>query len=92
MYELAVFSSGATLTPGQTIMEIVPADDTLVLTVEINPRDIERVRPGQPASVHLLPFNRRYQSLIRGRLELDLRRPHSRRTGRSQLLCRHRFS
>ena len=69
VYELAVFSSGATVLPGQTLMEIVPADEALVLSVEISPKDIERVRPGQEANIHLIPYNRRYQSLIKGTLE-----------------------
>lgn len=69
VYELAVFSSGAAVLPGQTLLEIVPADQPFVLQVEISPADIERVRPGQDASIHLIPYDRRYQSLIGGRLE-----------------------
>ena len=69
VYELAVFSSGAAVLPGQTLLEIVPADQPLVLQVEIAPADIERVKPGQEASIHLIPYNRRYQSLIGGTLE-----------------------
>lgn len=69
VYELAVFSSGASVLPGQTLLEIVPADQPLVLQVEISPADIERVRPGREASIHLIPYNRRFQSLIAGTLE-----------------------
>lgn len=69
VYELAVFSSGAAVLPGQTLLEIVPADQPLVLQVEISPADIERVKPGSAASIHLIPYNRRFQSLISGRLE-----------------------
>ena len=69
VYELAVFSSGASVLPGQTLLEIVPADQPLVLQVEISPADIERVKPGSEASIHLIPYNRRYQSLVGGRLE-----------------------
>ena len=69
VYDLAVFSSGASVLPGQTLMEIVPADQPLVLEVEIGPADIERVKPGQSASIHLVPYDRRYASLITGQLE-----------------------
>jgi HlyD family type I secretion membrane fusion protein len=68
VFNLKVFSPGAVLTPGQTVMEIVPADDALVLEIEIDPRDAERVRPGQGVVVHLLPYNQRYQAKIRGTL------------------------
>ena len=69
VYELAVFSSGATVQPGQTLLEIVPSDQPLVLQVQITPADIKRVKPGQEASIHLVPYHRRFQSLIYGRLE-----------------------
>ena len=69
VYELTVFSSGAAVLPGQTVMEIVPADQPLVLQVEISPADIERVKPGQEASVHLIPYSRRFTAMITGKLE-----------------------
>ena len=69
VYELTVFSSGASVLPGQTLLEIVPADQPLVLQVEISPADIERIKPGREASIHLIPYNRRFQSLIGGTLE-----------------------
>lgn len=69
VYGLAVFNPGAVITPGQTVLEIVPASEPLVLSVEISPSDIERVQPGQQVTVHLLAYSQRYQSVIRGQLE-----------------------
>lgn len=69
VYGLAVFNPGAVITPGQTVMEIVPSTDALVLSVEISPKDVERVRRGQHVTVHLLAYSQRYQSVIKGRLE-----------------------
>jgi HlyD family type I secretion membrane fusion protein len=68
VYNLAVFSAGAVLVPGQVVLEIVPVDDSLVLNVEINPIDIERVRIGQEVTVHLTPYSGRWQSVLHGRL------------------------
>jgi HlyD family type I secretion membrane fusion protein len=68
VYNLAVFSPGAVLTPGQVVMEIVPTDDALVIAVEISPTDIERVRPGLRVNVHLLSYTQRWQSIIQGEL------------------------
>lgn len=65
---LGVFGSGSAIVPGQTIMEIVPADDTLVLTVEIRPSDIDTVSVGQPVLVHLLSYEQRYELQIHGKL------------------------
>jgi HlyD family type I secretion membrane fusion protein len=69
VYGLAVFGPGATLTPGQLALEIVPKDDPLVVAVEIDPTDVNRVRPGQSASIHFLPYRQRYHKAIQGTLE-----------------------
>ncbi|MBF9197340.1 HlyD family type I secretion periplasmic adaptor subunit [Microvirga terrestris] len=69
VYGLAVFNSGAVVTPGQIVMEIVPSTDALVLSVEISPKDVERVRKGQHVTVHLLAYSQRYQSVIKGHLD-----------------------
>ncbi|WP_112661580.1 HlyD family type I secretion periplasmic adaptor subunit [Microvirga flavescens] len=69
VYGLAVFGPGAALTPGQTALEIVPANDQMVVSVDIEPTDIKRVQPGQSASIHFLPYRQRYQKAITGKLE-----------------------
>jgi HlyD family type I secretion membrane fusion protein len=69
VYGLAVFGPGAALTPGQVALEIVPKDDPLVVAVEIDPTDVNRVQPGQNASIHFLPYRQRYHKAIQGTLE-----------------------
>ncbi len=69
VYGLSVFGPGASLTPSQTVLEIVPKDDPLVVAVEIAPTDINRVSPGQSADIHFLPYRQRYSKPIRGTLE-----------------------
>ncbi|WP_210489536.1 HlyD family type I secretion periplasmic adaptor subunit [Microvirga antarctica] len=69
VYGLSVFGPGASLTPSQTVLEIVPKDQPMVISVEIEPTDIARVRPGQNASVHFLPYRQRYAKAIEGTLE-----------------------
>jgi HlyD family type I secretion membrane fusion protein len=68
VFGLAVFNSGAVVTPGQTVLEIVPASEPLVLSVEIGPKDVDWVRPGQEVVVHLLPYKQRDQAMIKGTL------------------------
>jgi HlyD family type I secretion membrane fusion protein len=48
---LSAGSVGAVVKPGETVMEVVPADKDLVIDVELNPQDIESVNVGQTASV-----------------------------------------
>jgi len=66
---LSAFGPGAVLTPGQTVLEIVPAHDALVLSVEIKPSDIDEVAPGQQVTVHLLAYRQRYQIKLSGVLK-----------------------
>ncbi|MET0745930.1 MAG: HlyD family type I secretion periplasmic adaptor subunit [Microvirga sp.] len=68
IYGLAVFGPGAVLAPNQAALEIVPANDELVLSVEIATTDINRVRPGQSARVHILPYRQQYTKPIEGTL------------------------
>jgi HlyD family type I secretion membrane fusion protein len=69
VYGLSVFGPGASLTPSQTVLEIVPKDDPMVVAVEISPTDINRVSPGQSADIHFLPYRQRYSKPIRGTLQ-----------------------
>ncbi|MEJ8572052.1 HlyD family type I secretion periplasmic adaptor subunit [Microbaculum marinum] len=69
IYNLTVFGPGAAIVPGQTVMEIVPSDVDLVLSVEIPVNSIDDVRPGQTVIVHLLAYQQRYQFQIYGTLK-----------------------
>lgn len=48
---------GGVLQPGKDILEIVPTDDTLLLEVKINPRDIGFLHPGQRAEVKFTAYD-----------------------------------
>jgi HlyD family type I secretion membrane fusion protein len=69
VYGLSVFSAGATVVPGQTALEIVPADDPLVISAEIQATDINVVHPGLPVDIFVLPYRQRYYKPVPGILE-----------------------
>lgn len=48
---------GGVIQPGKEVMELVPADDTLVLETKIQPRDIAFVGLNQPAAVKLTAYD-----------------------------------
>lgn len=48
---------GGVVQPGKDIIEIVPSDDTLLLEVRINPRDIGFLHPEQSASVKFTAYD-----------------------------------
>lgn len=51
---------------GQPLMEIVPISDELVIEAFVDPIDIDEVRIGLPAHVHLTAQNRRHRELLEG--------------------------
>lgn len=56
---LQVHTLGGVVSPGQTVLDLVPKDDTLVVEARIRPEDIDRVVAGLDAEVRLLPYNQR---------------------------------
>ncbi len=54
--------------PGEPILDIVPTEDDLVIEARVSPNDIDAVKPGQIAQVHLTPYHTRYTKLLHGSL------------------------
>ena len=54
---LGVFTRGAVITPGQKLMDIVPAGEGLVVEARVAPTDIDSVAVGLPAQVRLTAFS-----------------------------------
>ena len=53
---------------GEPILDIVPTDEDLVIEARIQPTDINVLKPGQTAQVHLTPYHTRYTRLLQGSL------------------------
>ncbi|MGK2952422.1 MAG: HlyD family type I secretion periplasmic adaptor subunit [Thiobacillus sp.] len=54
---LLVNTIGAVVQPGQEVVEVVPLDDALILEVQITPKDIGFLRPGQEATVKFTAYD-----------------------------------
>lgn len=65
---LAVHNEGAVLQAGARILDIVPLDDALVVEAQVQPIDIDRVSPGQPADVRFTNFHDRTTPVLAGSL------------------------
>ncbi len=48
---LSVFTAGGVIQPGQTLMEVVPADASQVIVAHVSPNDVDDIRVGQPTEV-----------------------------------------
>lgn len=60
---------GGVVQPGKDILDIVPADDTLLLEVRINPKDIGFLHSGQKAEVKFTAYDFAVYGGLKGVLE-----------------------
>jgi epimerase transport system membrane fusion protein len=58
----------AVLAPRETLMEIVPMEDRLVIEASLRPQDREEVVAGQPARVRILALNIRRRPILEGQV------------------------
>lgn len=64
-----VSTIGGVVQPGQTIVEVVPSEDTLLVEAEIQPKDIGFLSIGQKARVRITAFDSSVYGALDGRIE-----------------------
>jgi membrane fusion protein, type I secretion system len=64
--QLTVHTVGGVITPGETIMLIVPQTDTLQVEAKIPPQEIDQIRIGQAAVLRFVAFSQRTTPEING--------------------------
>ncbi|MCL4067137.1 HlyD family efflux transporter periplasmic adaptor subunit [Pseudomonas sp. GX19020] len=48
---------GGVVQPGESIMEVTPIDDQLMIETKVSPRDVAFIAPGMPASVKITAYD-----------------------------------
>lgn len=66
---LNVSTIGAVVQPGETMIELVPLGDTLLVEAFVDPKDIAFLRPGQDARVTLTAYDFSIYGALEGKLE-----------------------
>jgi HlyD family secretion protein len=66
--KLAFTTVGEVVRPAETIMEIVPDGDELVVEAAVSPTDIDQVSSGQPARIRFSGFNMQTTPEIAGKV------------------------
>lgn len=56
---LKIATTGGVIAAGEAIMDIVPADDRLIVEAKVSPQDIDIVRAGLPAQVRFTALSQR---------------------------------
>jgi len=65
---LAVHTVGGVVQPGETVLEIVPRDDELIVEAKIQPTDIDNVQLGLDADVQFTAFSQRSTPKLSGQV------------------------
>ena len=55
--KLNVTTIGAVVRPGESVAEIVPIEDNLLVEARVRPQDVAFIRPGQPASIKVTAYD-----------------------------------
>lgn len=66
--DLRVTAPGAVIGPRETVAEIVPSAQRLVLEARLRPEDIDRVQSDQAAEIRFTAFSTRAARLVRGKV------------------------
>lgn len=66
--DLKVHTTGGVIKAGEPLMAIVPRDEPLTIEAQIEPNDIDVVRPGLAAHVRLTPYNVRFAPPMPGKV------------------------
>ena len=64
-----VFAAGTVVRSGETIAELVPVEDALVMSARVSPLDIDSVAKGQKATVRFPAFASRTTSPVLGQVQ-----------------------
>ncbi|MDY8108966.1 HlyD family type I secretion periplasmic adaptor subunit [Fulvimarina sp. 2208YS6-2-32] len=59
VHALNVHTIGRVVAPGETLMQVVPADDDLIVEAKLRPVDVDQVAPKQKARIRLTGLNQR---------------------------------
>jgi len=89
VHELAVHTIGGVIGAGETIMQVVPVNDRLVVEARIQPADIDQIHIGRQAVLRFSAFNQRTTPEITGQVRTvaaDL--AHNPQTGESWYTAR----
>lgn len=65
---LTIFTQGGVIQPGQTLMEIVPADASQVIVAQVSPTDVDNLRVGQETEIKFPGLRERNPPIVYGRV------------------------
>lgn len=65
---LSVFNKGDVISPGETLLEVVPFNERLIIVAQLKPEDIDVIKVGQTAMVFLSAYSFRTTPPVEGKV------------------------
>jgi len=69
VHESIVHTVGGVVAPGEVIMQIVPQNDVLLVSVRVDPMDVDQLAVGQKTIIRLSSFDQRSTPEVNGAIE-----------------------
>ena len=70
VFNLTQFTVGGVTGPGEVLMEVVPANAPIVVSAQIPPKDIDKIRVGMDAQVRFTGLNQRWHGPMSAKVVL----------------------
>ncbi len=66
VHNMSIFTVGGVISPAESILQIIPGNAHLIVEARIEPTDLDQVKIGQPAAIHLTAFDSRTTPILDG--------------------------
>ncbi|NOT85670.1 MAG: HlyD family type I secretion periplasmic adaptor subunit [Methylococcaceae bacterium] len=66
VFNLSIYTEGGVITPGKPILDIVPEGEDLIISAQVSPLDIDRIKIGSIAEVRFTAFNSKTTPTMEG--------------------------
>ncbi len=69
IHNMSIFTVGGVISPAKPILQIIPANANLIIETKIEPKDVDQIKVGQPAAIHLSAFDSRTTPVLDGKVK-----------------------
>ncbi len=69
IHNMSIFTVGGVISPAKPILQIIPANANLIIETKIEPKDVDQIKIGQPAAIHLSAFDSRTTPVLDGKVK-----------------------
>lgn len=66
IFNLSIYTEGGVITAGKPILDIVPEDEDLVISAQVSPMDIDRIKIGAISEIRFSAFNSKTTPTMEG--------------------------